>query len=71
MDHPPLVRSYLVVAPSVDMSYGFILLTWQDGWDLMSDIDIDPSSKGPLFGVWIGQNIGFPEWTINLWTAAI
>ena len=37
----------------------------------MTDIDINPSSMGPIFGVWIGPTIGVPEWTIHHWAIAI
>ena len=71
MDHPPLGRSYLVVVPSYDMSCALILLTGLSGWDSMVDIDINPSSMGPIFGVWIGPTLGVPKWTIRHWAAAI
>ena len=71
MDHPPLGRSYLVVVPSYDMSCALILLTGLYGWDSMVDIDINPSSMGPIFGVWIGPTLGVPKWTIRHWAAAI
>ena len=70
MDHPPLGRSYLVVVPSYDMSCALILLTGLYGWDSMVDIDINPSSMGPIFGVWIGPTLGVPKWTICHWAAA-
>ena len=70
MDHPPLGRSYLVVVPSYDMSCALILLTGLYGWDSMVDIDINPSSTGPIFGVWIGSTLGVPKWTIRHWAAA-
>ena len=71
MDHPPLGRSYLVEVPSYDMSCALILLTGLYGWDSMVDIDINPSSMGPIFGVWIGPTLGVPKWTIRHWAAAI
>ena len=71
MDHLPLGRSYLVVVPSYDMSCALILLTGLYGWDSMVDIDINPSSLGPIFGVWIGPTLGVPKWTIRHWAAAI
>ena len=71
MDHPPLGRSYLVVVPSYDMSCALILLTWLYGWYSMVDIDINPSSMAPIFGVWIGPTLGVPKWTIRHWAAAI
>ena len=71
MDHPLLGRSYLVVVPSYDMSCALILLTGLYGWDSMVDIDINPSSMGPIFGVWIGPTLGVPKWTIRHWAAAI
>ena len=58
MDHPPLGRSYLVVVPLIDMSCVLILLTGLYGWDSKADIDINPSSMGPIFGVWIGRPLG-------------
>ena len=60
MDHPLLGRSYLVVAPSYDMSGALILLTGLYGWDSMVDIDINPSSMGPIFEVRIGSTLGVP-----------
>ena len=71
MDHPPLGRSYLVVVPSHDMSCTFILLTGLYGWDYMADIGINPSSMGPIFGVWIGPTLGVQQLTIRHWTVAI
>ena len=70
MAHSPLGCSYLVVVPLYDMSCDWILLTelW---WDFRADIDINPSSMGPIFGVWIGPTLGVPKWTIRLWVAAI
>ena len=70
MDHPPLVRSYLVVVPSYDMSCVLILLTGLYWWDSMVDIDINPSSMGPIFGVWIGPTLGVPKWTIRHWAVS-
>ena len=70
-DHPPLGRSYLVVEPSYDMPCALILLTGLYGWDSMVDIDINPSSMGPIFGVLIGPTLGVPKWTIRHWAAAI
>ena len=71
MDHPPLGRSYLVVVPSYDMSCALILSTGLYGWDSKVDIDINPSSMGPIFGVWIGSTLGVPKWTIRHWVVAI
>ena len=71
MDHPPLGRSYLVVVPSYDMSCALILLTGLYGWDSLVDIDTNPSSMGPIFGVLIGPTFGVPKWTIRHWAAAI
>ena len=71
MDHPLLGRSYLVVVPLYDMSRVLILLTGLYGWDSTADIDINPSSMGPIFGVWIGLTPGVPKWTIRHWAAAI
>ena len=71
MDHPPLGPSYVVVVPSYDMSYALIFLTGFYGWDFMVDIDINPSSMGPIIGVWIGPTLGVPKWTIRHWAAAI
>ena len=71
MDHPQLGRSYLVVVPSYDMSCALILLTGLYGWDSMADIDINPSSMGPIFGAWIGPTLRVPKWTIRHWAAAI
>ena len=61
MDHPPLGRSYLVEVPSYDMSGSLILLNGHYGWDSMAGIDINPSSMGPIFGVWIGPTLGVPN----------
>ena len=58
MDHPPLGRSYLVVVPSYDVSYALILLTGLYGFDYTADIDINPSSMGPIIWVWIGPTLG-------------
>ena len=71
MDHPPLGRSYLGVVPSYDMSGALIILTGFYGWDSMAGIDINPSSMGPIFGVWIGPTLGVPKWTIRHLAAAI
>ena len=71
MDHQPLGRSYLVVVPSYDMSCALIILTGLHGLDFMADIDIYPSSMGPIFWVWIGRTIWVPKWTIRHWAAAI
>ena len=71
MDHPPLGRSYLIVVPSCDMSCALILVTGLSGWDSMTDVDINPSSMGPIFGVWIGPTRGVPKCTIRHWAAAI
>ena len=61
MDHPPLGRSYLVVVSSYDISCTLLLLTRLYGWDSMADIDINPSSMGPIYGVWIGPTLGVPK----------
>ena len=58
MDHPLLSRSFLVVVPLYDMSRVLILLNGLFGWYSMVDIDINPSSMGPIFGVWIGPPLG-------------
>ena len=71
MDHPPLGCSYLVEVPLYDISVSLILLTGHYGWDPMAGIDINPSSMGPIFGVWIGLNLGIPKLTIRHWAAAI
>ena len=71
MDHPPMGCSYLVVVPSYGMSCALIPLTGLYGWDSMIDIDINPSSMGQIFGVWIGPTLGVPKWTIRHWAAAI
>ena len=68
---PPLGRSYLVVVRLYDMSCVLIFLTGFYGLDFMADIGINPSSMGPIFGVWIGSTLGVPKWTIRHWTAAI
>ena len=61
MDHPPLGRSYLVVVPTYDVSCALIPLTGAFGLDFMADIDINPSSLGPIFGLWIGPTFGVPK----------
>ena len=61
MDHPPLGGSYLVVVPSYDVSCALILLTELYGLYFMAEIDINPSSMGPIFGVWIGPTLGVPK----------
>ena len=71
IDHPPLGRSYLVIVLSYDMSRTLILLTGLYGCDSMTDIDINPSSMGPMFGMWIGPTLGVPKWTTPHWAAAI
>ena len=71
MEHPLLGRSYLVVGPLYDMSCVLILLNELYGWDSTADIDINPSSMGSIFGVWIGPTLGVPKWTIRHWAAAI
>ena len=71
MDHPPLGRSYLLVVPSYDISCALILLTRLYGLDFMTDIDINSSWIGPIFGVWIGPTLGVPKWTSRYWAAAI
>ena len=58
MDHPPLGRSYLVVVPLYYISCVLILLTGFYGWDSTADIDINPSSMGPIFVVRIGLTPG-------------
>ena len=58
MDHPLFGCSYLVVVPSYDMSCALIFLTGNYGLDFMADIDINPSSMGPVFGVWLGATLG-------------
>ena len=70
IDHPPLGRNYLVVVPLYDMSGSLFLLTGLDGWDSMAGIDVNPSSMGPIFRVWIGPTLGVPKWTIRYWVAA-
>ena len=59
IDHPLFGRSYLVVVPSYDISSALIILTGLYGWDSMTGIDINPSSNGPIFGVWVGPPLGF------------
>ena len=71
MDHPPLGRSSLVVVSSYDMSCAPTLLTGLYGWDSMVENDINPSSMGPIFEVWIRPTLGVPKWTNCHWAAAI
>ena len=59
MDHPPLERSYLVEAPSYDMSGALIFLTGFYVWDFISDIDTNPSSMAPISGVCMGPPLVF------------
>ena len=61
MDHPPLRHSYMVVVPSYDMSCILFLLTGLNRCDFVADIDINPSSMGPIFGVWIAPTLGVPK----------
>ena len=61
IEHPPLGRCYLVIVLSYDMSCALILLTGLYGLYFMADIDINPSSMGPIFGVWIGPIHGVPK----------
>ena len=65
MDHPPLGCNYLVVVPSNDVSCALILLTGIYGLNFMADIDINPVTRGLIFGVWIGPTLGVPKWTIR------
>ena len=58
MDRPPLGRSYLEVVASYDISGPLILLTGLYGWDSIGGIDTNPSSMGPIFGVWMGPTLG-------------
>ena len=53
MDNPLLHGSYLVVGPSYDMSCVLTFETEPYWLDVMADIDINSSSMGPIFGVWI------------------
>ena len=71
MDYPSLGRSYLTVVPSYDISCDLTLLIGLYWWDIMADIDINPSSMGPVYGVWIGPTLGVPKKTIRHWAAAI
>ena len=63
---PALGRSYLVVVPSYDMSCALILLTGLYWWDSMVGIDINPSSMGPIFGVWIWPTLGVAKWASRI-----
>ena len=71
MDHPPLGPNYLVIVPSYDMSCALIFLAGFYGLDSMAVIDINPSSMGPIFGVWVGPTLGVPKWAIHHWATAI
>ena len=71
MDHPLLGRSYLVEVPPCDMSGALIHLTELSGWDSMAGIDINPSSIGAIFGLWIGPTLGEPKRTIRNWAVTI
>ena len=61
IDHPPWGRSYFIVCPSYGLSCALILFTGLYRWDSMVDIDINPSSMGPIFGVSIGPTLGVPK----------
>ena len=66
-----LIGSYMVVGPSYVMS---CVLNFETGpyWlHVMADIDINPSSMGPIFRAWIGPTMRVPKWTIRHWAAAI
>ena len=56
MDHLPLGHSYLVEVLSYEASRGLILFGEHHSWKLMADIDINPSSMHPIFGVWTGKD---------------
>ena len=62
MDHLPLGRSYVVIVPSYDTPCALILLTELYGCDSMANIDMNPSSMGPIFRVWIGPTLWVPKW---------
>ena len=51
MEHP-------LVVPPYDMSCAFLLLTVFYGLDFVTDIDINPSSMGPILKVWVGSTLG-------------
>ena len=65
MDHPPLDHSCLVVVPSYDMTFALMFLMGFYGLYFMADIDINPTSICPIFGVWIGLALGVSKWTIR------
>ena len=71
IDHPALGRSYLVVVPSYDMSGALILFNWTLWVRFHGRFEINPSSMGPIFGVWIGPTLEVPKWTIRNWATAI
>ena len=66
-----IMKLHLLVVPSYDVSCVLILLTEVYGLDFMTDIDINPSSMGPIFGVWIGPTLGVQKWTIRHGAAVI
>ena len=48
------------------MSCALIFLMGFYGLDFIADIDINPSSVGPIFGVWIGPTLGVPKCSVSL-----
>ena len=71
MVHPSLGRIYLVIVPPYDMSCALMLFTGIYRWVSMADIDLIPSSMGPISGVWIGPTLGVSRLTIRHWAVAI
>ena len=53
------------------MSCALIFVKGLYGLDFMAPIDINPSSMGPIFGVWIGPTPVVPKYTIRHWAAGI
>ena len=51
--------------------FAYGTLTGLYGLDSMVDIDINPSSMGRIFEVWIGPTLGVSKWTIRHWAGAI
>ena len=51
MDHPILVRNFLVEVPSYDVLCALISSAGVYGLDFLAGIDTNPSSKGPIIGM--------------------
>ena len=69
--HPLLGRSYVAVVLSYNMLCALAFLSGFYGLDFMFDIDINPSSMGLIFGMWIGPTLGVPKGAVRHWAAPI